>query len=142
MISPCLYCGFIHTVVEAQYENGRMVVDPIWNIDYPTGDARFLGVRGLAGTKRVVELQHQRPATDKIARMPEKFVEEFVRGHEKFLPISLLSFQQHRGVYCGMVLGMGERAARNPIRGFSRMLILTKPQFCDTRIRFRVSDIP
>jgi len=26
MISPCLDCGFIHTVVEAEYESGRMVV--------------------------------------------------------------------------------------------------------------------
>ncbi len=75
MISPCLDCGFIHTVVEAQYENRRMVVDPIWNIDYPTGDGGFLGVMDLAGTsrgrERIVELQHQRPATDKIASIPE-----------------------------------------------------------------------
>jgi hypothetical protein len=75
MISPCFHCGFIHTVVEAQYETGRMVVDPIWNIDYPTGDGRFLGVKDLAGTtrgrERVVEVQRQRPATDKIAHMPE-----------------------------------------------------------------------
>ena len=75
MISPCFHCGFIHTVVEAQYENGRMVVDPIWNIDYPAGDGRFLGVKDLAGTnrgrQRVVELQLQRPATDKISHMPE-----------------------------------------------------------------------
>jgi hypothetical protein len=75
MISPCLYCGFIHTVVEAQYENGRMVVDPIWNIDFPTEDGKFLGVMDLAGTsrgrERIVELQHQRPATDKIVSIPE-----------------------------------------------------------------------
>src|SRR5712675_3418184 len=75
MISPCLYCGFIHTVVEAQYENGRMVVDPIWNIDFPTEDGKFLGVMDLAGTSRgrdrIVELQHQRQATDKIAGIPE-----------------------------------------------------------------------
>ena len=74
MISPCWYCGFIHTVVEARYEGGRMVVDPIWDIDYPAGDGRFLGVADLAGTnrgqQRVAELQRQRPATDKIRSMP------------------------------------------------------------------------
>ena len=73
MISPCLYCEFIHTVVEARYEGGRMVVDPTWDVDYPTGDGRFLGVADLAGTnrgqERVAELQHQRPAT-KIGGMP------------------------------------------------------------------------
>jgi hypothetical protein len=73
MISPCLYCEFIHTVVEAQYEGGRMVVDPTWDVDYPTGDGRFLGVADLAGTnrgqERVTELQRQRPAT-KIGGMP------------------------------------------------------------------------
>jgi hypothetical protein len=74
MISPCKNCGFIHTVVEARYEGGRMVVDPTWDVDYPTDDGRFLGVRDLARTKRgqerVSELQHQRAATDKIGHMP------------------------------------------------------------------------
>ena len=75
MISPCLYCGFIHTVVEARYKGGRMVVDPTWNVDYPTGDGRFLGVTDLSGTnrgqERVAELRHQRPVTDKIQNMPD-----------------------------------------------------------------------
>ena len=74
MISPCLDCGFIHTVVEAEYESGRMVVDPTWDIDYPTGDGRFFGVRELAGTdrgrERIIELQRQRLITDTIAGMP------------------------------------------------------------------------
>src|SRR6266436_3043104 len=73
MISSCLYCEFIHTVVEAGYEAGRMVVDPTWDVDYPTGDGRFLGVADLAGTnrgqERVAELRHQRPGT-KIGAMP------------------------------------------------------------------------
>src|SRR5437867_7273792 len=74
MISPCLYCGFIHTVVEARYEGGRMVVDPTWDIDYPTGDGGFLGVTDLAGTNyaeaRLAELRQRRGTTDKIAHMP------------------------------------------------------------------------
>ena len=74
MLSPCPNCGFIHTVVEAQYERGRMVVDPIWHVDYPTADGRFLGVRDLAGTSRgrdrVAELQRERGPSDKIAGMP------------------------------------------------------------------------
>jgi hypothetical protein len=74
MLSPCPNCGFIHTVVEAQYERGRMVVDPIWHVDYPTADDRFLGVRDLAGTsrgrERVAELQRERGPSDKIAAMP------------------------------------------------------------------------
>ena len=55
----------IHTVVEAEYENGRMVVDPVWDVDYPAADGRFLGVRDLAATKfgpeRVAELQRGSP---------------------------------------------------------------------------------
>ncbi|MGB9644166.1 MAG: transglutaminase-like domain-containing protein [Stellaceae bacterium] len=74
MLSPCPNCGFIHTVVEAQYERGRMVVDPIWHVDYPTGDGEFLGVGDLAGTsrgrERVAELQRERGPSDKIAGMP------------------------------------------------------------------------
>jgi hypothetical protein len=74
MISPCPDCGFIHTVVEAKYENGRMVVDPTWDVDYPTGDGRFFGVRELArtdrGRERVIELQRRRPINDRVATMP------------------------------------------------------------------------
>jgi Transglutaminase-like superfamily len=74
MISQCPRCGFIHTVVEAEYENGRMVVDPTWDVDYPTGDGRFFGVRELAGTdrgrERIIELQRQRPINDRIMTMP------------------------------------------------------------------------
>jgi Transglutaminase-like superfamily len=74
MISLCRDCGFIHTVVEARYEGGRMVVDPTWDVDYPTDDGKFLGVTDLAGTnrgqERVAELRQQRPATDKIGHMP------------------------------------------------------------------------
>jgi hypothetical protein len=75
MISLCQHCGFIHTLVEAQYEAGRMVVDPTWDVDYPASDGKFLGVRDLAetnrGRERVAELRHQRLATDKIVHMPE-----------------------------------------------------------------------
>jgi len=74
MMSPCPHCNFIHTVVEARYEGGSMVVDPTWNIDYPAGDGRYFGVRDLAwtnrGEERVVELRHQRGEADKIATMP------------------------------------------------------------------------
>jgi hypothetical protein len=74
MISPCLHCQFIHTVVEARQERGRMVVDPTWNVDYPAADGGYLGVRDLAGTnfgrERVAELQSQRGAADKISGMP------------------------------------------------------------------------
>ena len=74
MISTCLGCGWIHTIVEAQYESGRMVVDPIWHVHYPAGNGKFLGVQELSGTdfgrRRVVELQQIRGVDDKIARMP------------------------------------------------------------------------
>jgi hypothetical protein len=74
MISSCPHCGFIHTVVEAEYENGRMVVDPTWDVDYPTGDGKFFGARELArtdrGRERILELQRQRPINDRIATMP------------------------------------------------------------------------
>ena len=85
MISPCPQSGFIHTVVEAQYEGGRMVVDHIWNVDYPAANGRYLGVRELAGTnlgrERVVELQSLRGAADKIAAMPEMDAPLTTRWH-------------------------------------------------------------
>ncbi len=74
MLSPCENCGFIHTVVEARHESGRMVVDPIWHADYPAADGKFLGVRDLAGTslgrEHLADLQRERGAADKIAAMP------------------------------------------------------------------------
>lgn len=74
-IFPCRDCGPIHVVVEAEYEAGRMVVDPIWDVDYPTGDGRFLGIQELSGTRRgrehVADLQWRRGASEKIQSMPE-----------------------------------------------------------------------
>ena len=74
MISTCLGCEWIHTLVEAQYERGRMVVDPIWHVHYPAGNGKYLGVQELSGTdlgrRRIVELQQIRGADDKITRMP------------------------------------------------------------------------
>jgi hypothetical protein len=74
-IFPCQDCGPIHVVVEAEYEAGRMVVDPIWDVDYPTADGKFLGIQELAGTRRgrehVVDQQWRLGAGDKIQLMPE-----------------------------------------------------------------------
>jgi len=74
MISPCVACTPIHTVAEARYEKGRMVVDPIWNINYPAGDGRYFGISELAGTdrgrRRLAQLQKERGPTDKIQVMP------------------------------------------------------------------------
>ncbi len=74
MLYPCEHCGPIHTVVEARDENGSMVVDPIWDVDYPSGDGRFLGLRELAGTRlgleHRAELQRESATNAKILRMP------------------------------------------------------------------------
>jgi Transglutaminase-like superfamily len=73
-IFPCRSCVPIHVVVEAEYEGGRMVVDPIWDLDYPSGNGKYLGVAQLAGTslgrEHVTVLQLQHAASDKIERMP------------------------------------------------------------------------
>jgi hypothetical protein len=73
-IFPCRTCVPIHVVVEAEYEGGRMVVDPIWDVDYPSGNGKYLGVAQLAGTslgrEHVIVLQLQHAASDKIERMP------------------------------------------------------------------------
>jgi Transglutaminase-like superfamily len=75
MLSTCTQCRFIHTVVEGQHESGRMVVDPIWHIDYPAADGRFLGVRDLAwtalGRDHLAALKERRGPADKIAAMPD-----------------------------------------------------------------------
>jgi hypothetical protein len=74
ILYPCRTCGPIHTVVEAAYEKGRMVVDPIWDIEYPEGDGRYYGVRDLASTtrgrSRLMRLKAESSPTAKIASMP------------------------------------------------------------------------
>ena len=84
-IFPCENCGPIHAFVEAEYEGGRMVVDPLWDIDYPTADGRFLGTQELAGTslgrQRLAELQRQRGMGDKIQYMsPAEATFDFARA--------------------------------------------------------------
>jgi hypothetical protein len=73
-IFPCPNCYPIHVIVEAEYEGGRMVVDPAWDIDYPAGEGKYLGMRDLAGTNlgrdHLAKLQKKRPPDDKIQSMP------------------------------------------------------------------------
>ena len=62
-----------------------MVVDPLWDIDYPTADGRFLGIQELAGTslgrQRLAELQRQRRMGDKIQDMsPAEATFDFARA--------------------------------------------------------------
>jgi hypothetical protein len=79
MIFRCQDCAPIHSVVEAVYEYGRMVVDPVWNVYYPGNDGRFLGVADLAGTdlgkRHLLWLQQEHAphenATDRMSAMSE-----------------------------------------------------------------------
>ena len=75
MIYPCANCSPIHTVVEAEYEKGRMIVDPIWNIDYPAADGHYYGARELArtslGRERLRRLKAESIPSAKIIAMPE-----------------------------------------------------------------------
>lgn len=75
MVYPCPNCDPIHTVVEAKYGDGRMVVDPIWNVDYPAENGRYYGVRDLAGNQRgparILQLKQQTAQGTKIWRMPD-----------------------------------------------------------------------
>jgi len=63
-----------------------MVVDPIWNVDYPSGNGKFRGIHDLAGNSRgrdhIRDLQAQRGAGDKI----------------QFMPDAEATFDYHRGV--------------------------------------------
>jgi hypothetical protein len=58
MLSPCAECVPKHTVVEAVYEQGRMVIDPIWNLHYQDGN-KLLGVAELAGRDRARQYVQQ-----------------------------------------------------------------------------------
>jgi hypothetical protein len=81
MLSPCAECAPTHTVVEAAYEHGRMVIDSIWNIYYVDGDGKFLGVVELDKSDRARQyIQQLRQVEDlphdtviaKIKRMSEE----------------------------------------------------------------------
>jgi hypothetical protein len=73
MIMECKNCPPIHTVVEAVHESGRMVVDPIWDVDYTDSSGRHLGIADLSGSKlgweRVTELKRARGMSSKIILM-------------------------------------------------------------------------
>ena len=59
-----------HTVVEAEYEQGKMVVDPVFNIDFPKPNGGYYGVADLrqnhtAFIQRLDQLTAERATTDK-----------------------------------------------------------------------------
>lgn len=74
MISPCRDCPPVHTVVEARYQGGRMVVDPVWGVDYPGPGGRYLSALALAhsplGREHIADLQRHSAPGAKIREMP------------------------------------------------------------------------
>jgi hypothetical protein len=71
MLYPCEECGPSHTVLEAEYEHGWMVVDPVYNIDFPDGSGGYYGLRDLSDDRlmidRIEQLTQERGESDKIA---------------------------------------------------------------------------
>lgn len=85
MLYPCADCGPVHTLVEADYEGGKMVTDPIWNVDYPAEGGKYYGVADLRGNQRaasrISQLQLERGPHSKIAGYPEQeTIYDFSRG--------------------------------------------------------------
>lgn len=73
MLFGCATCRATHTVVEARYEKGWMVVDPVFDLDFPNSavPGAYHGVRELRRDPtilpgRVRELGAQRGAKDKV----------------------------------------------------------------------------
>lgn len=72
MLAPCDSCPFGHTVVEAQTKDGAIVVDPVYNISFPSPDGRYHGIQNLRDNSSILqarldELILQRGPDDKIA---------------------------------------------------------------------------
>lgn len=72
MLAPCDSCPFGHTVVEAQTKQGTIVVDPVYNISFPSSDGHYHGIQNLRDNSSILqarldELILQRGPNDKIA---------------------------------------------------------------------------
>ncbi|MCP5368421.1 MAG: hypothetical protein H6906_13005 [Hyphomicrobiales bacterium] len=72
MLYPCATCPAGHTVVEAQAEDGPIVVDPVYNISFPDHGGGYHGLRSLRADpgilqNRLDELIALRGKRDKIA---------------------------------------------------------------------------
>jgi len=72
MLAPCDTCPFGHTVVEATTRDGPIVVDPVYNISFPSSAGRYHGVRDLRDNSdilnaRLDELTLQRGSESKVA---------------------------------------------------------------------------
>ena len=73
MLAPYAGGPFGHTVVEARAEDGPIVVDPVYDLTFPSTNGRFHDLRQLRGDpsilqSRLDELIESRGEKDKIAR--------------------------------------------------------------------------
>ena len=71
MLYPCETCPAGHTVVEARYEDGAIVLDPVYDIDFPDSSGGFLSLDNLSIdhaslVARIHELRSARGPGDKI----------------------------------------------------------------------------
>lgn len=72
MLYGCDTCGSNHTIVEAFYEGGRMVADPVYDIVFPRNNEQYSGIKELRSDpdiliNRLDYLKTKRGNTDKIA---------------------------------------------------------------------------
>lgn len=72
MLAPCSTCPFGHTVVEAQTTDGAIVVDPVYNISFPSSAGHYYGIRDLRDNSNILqsrldELILQRGLGSKVA---------------------------------------------------------------------------
>jgi hypothetical protein len=68
MLYPCQDCEPVHTVVEAETAQGRMVADSIWDVDYGSGVGALR--KSVQPLERVTFLKGIRDPADKIQQMP------------------------------------------------------------------------
>ncbi|MCH9661310.1 MAG: hypothetical protein K0U54_10415 [Bacteroidetes bacterium] len=77
MLYGCENCRATHTVVEAQYDNGQMAADPVFNIVFPKNIKEYWGLKELQNDpslliNRLDELVVEKGPNDKIALYPRE----------------------------------------------------------------------
>lgn len=75
MLYACEGCEPTHTVVEAEYEGGRMVADPVFSLVFPKNNENYYGVKELQKDpllldSRLNELRNKYGSNSKIAYYP------------------------------------------------------------------------
>lgn len=119
MLHACEGCEATHTVVEANYEGGKMVADPVFNLVFPATNKKYFGINDLAQNPALLESR-----LDELTNMsgPNGKIAHYARATESYSWPKTINWEKYSAL--GAIAALIKKAGYDPH-------LMMRPQFLE-----------